>query len=254
LLPDGGRQSLNKYFQFQQPHIRAKIIGGTLIILGIVSLLYATSLSIKIGFTSILIGLFMIFLITERSIPKKISDAQIEGTIDVIQTLTRELNLTGNATFLPTSPLLTEERIFIPLNNTNRKIPEVDDTFVFSTGIDGKSLGISLPPSGLKLLQEIEPDADFTHTELETAEEKLQTFVGFNLLKSITLKKKDETWKLELEKTYICPNDTSLCRQYPCPTCSAALTAVTRAAKQQLLIQNTTHNGKKVTFHLKIGE
>ena len=77
--------SLTKYFQFQQPHIRAKIIGVPLIILGIISLLYATSLSIKIGFTSILIGLFMIFLITEKSIPKKISDAQIEGNMDVIR-------------------------------------------------------------------------------------------------------------------------------------------------------------------------
>ena len=196
----------------------------------------------------------MIFLITERSIPKKISDAQIEGNMDVIRAITRELNLMGNATFLPKTPLLTEERIFIPLHNTNNKIPEIDDTVVFSTGTDGKSLGISLPPSGLTLLQEIEPEADFTHTELESAEEKLQTFVGFNLLPSIALKKKDDTWKLELEKTLTCDNNTSLCRQYPCPICSAALTAVTRAAKQPILIQDTTHNGKKVTFHLKIGE
>jgi hypothetical protein len=219
-----------------------------------VSLAYATSLSIKIGFTAILIGLFMIFLITERTIPKKISDAQIEGNMDVIRAITRELNLTGNATFLPKTPLLNEERVFITLQNTNNKIPEVDDTFVFSTGTDGKSLGISLPPSGLKLLKEIEPEADFTHTDLESVEEKLQTFVGFNLLKSITLKKRDNTWMLELEKTHVCTNDTALCRQYPCPTCSAALTAVTRAAKQKILVQDTTHNGKKVTFHLKIGE
>jgi len=196
----------------------------------------------------------MIFLITEKSIPKKISDAQIKGNMNVIRAITRELNLTGNATFLPQTPLLTQERIFIPLNNTNTTIPEVDDTFVFSTGTDGKSLGISIPPSGLPLLQEIEPDADFTHADLESAEEKLQTFVGFNLLKSIALKKKEDTWKLELEKTTICTNDTSSCLQYPCPTCSAALTAVTRAAKQHILVQDTTHNGKKVTFHLKIGE
>jgi hypothetical protein len=245
---------LNKYFQIQQPHIRAKIIGVPLIILGIVSLAYATSLSIKIGFTSILIGLFMIFLITEKSIPKKISDAQIEGNMDVIRAITRELNLTGNAMFLPKSPLLTQERIFIPLHNTNNTIPQVDDTFVFSTGTDGKSLGIALPPAGLTLLQEIEPEVDFTHTDLENIEEKLQSFVGFNLLRSITLKKRDEAWQLELEKTQICNNDTARCGQYPCPTCSAALTAVTRAAKQPIRVYDTTHNGKKVTFHLRIGE
>jgi hypothetical protein len=196
----------------------------------------------------------MVFLITEKTIPKKISDAQIEGNMNVIRAITRELNLTGNAMFLPKSPLLTQERIFIPLHNTNNTIPQVDDTFVFSTGTDGKSLGIALPPAGLPLLQEIEPEADFTHTDLENVEEKLQTFVGFNLLRSITLKKRDETWQLELEKTQICDNDTAQCRQYPCPTCSAALTVVTRAAKQPIRVHDTTHNGKKVTFHLKIGE
>jgi len=196
----------------------------------------------------------MIFLITEKTIPKKISDAQIEGTMNVTDALIRELNLTGNATFLPKTPLRTDERVFIPLQTTTTPLPEVDDTVVFSTGTDGKSLGIALPPSGLTLLQEIEPGADFTHTDLESVEEKLQCFVGFNLLTSITLKKRQGTWQLELETTQRCNTDTTRCRQYPCPICSAALTVVTRAAKQPLRITETTHNGKKIIFHLKLGE
>ena len=90
-------------------------------------------------------------------------------------------------------------------------------------------------------------------TSEENIEEKLQKFVGMNLLKSITLKKEQNNWKLELEKPIFCPNDQKLCRQYPCPTCSAILTAITRASNasnQKLWINNAIHNGKKITFYL----
>jgi hypothetical protein len=244
---------LKKSFRLQQPHFRAKLIGALLIIVGIVLFFFPTSLNIKLAFTSILIGLFMIFMITERSIPQNISDAQIQGNLDAIRTITRELNLAGNATFLPKSDLLTEERIFIPLQTRDTVLPEVDDTFVFSTGADGKSIGISVPPSGLQLLRELETEADFEHTSLDGVEEKLQTFVGFNLLKSISLQHREESWKLALEKPLFCTNNTLLCRQFPCPTCSAALTALARSSKQHVFVREITQDGKKTTFHLNIG-
>jgi len=238
----------------KQPHIRAKIIGLTLMITGISFLLVNTALYIKLGFASILIGLFMIFMITEKSIPKNISDAQIEGNLNTIKRITKNLNLTGNALFLPKSDIRTEERIFIPLNKNNKETPDFDDDLVFSTGADGKSLGIAVPPSGLKLLGEIEKQADFENITLDEVEESLQTFVGMDLLSSVTLKKVEDDWMLELEKPVFCPKDQSLCNQYPCPTCSAVLTAVTRAAKQKVWVTDTMHNGKKVIFHLTVGE
>lgn len=238
----------------KQPHIRAKIIGITLMIIGISFLLVNTALYIKLGFASILIGLFMIFMITERSIPKNISDAQIEGNLDTIKSITKNLNLTGNALFLPKSDIRTEERIFIPLNENNKETPDIDDDFVFSTGTDGKSLGIAVPPSGLKLLKEIEKQTDFENIALDEVEESLQTFVGMDLFRSVALKKVEDGWRLELEKPVFCTNDQALCNQYPCPTCSAVLTAVTRASKQKVWITDTTHNGKKVIFHLTVGE
>ena len=142
---------MKRRFMLDQPHVKAKIIGIILIAIGIVFLLNSTSLYIKIGFASILIGIFMIFMITERSIPQKISDAQIEGTLGIVKSITKELNLAGNAVFIPKSDILTEERIFIPLNNSDVALPEIDDDFVFSTGTDGKSLGISITPYTLHL-------------------------------------------------------------------------------------------------------
>lgn len=235
-----------------QPHIKAKIIGLILISIGIFSLLNPIQFFIKIGFASILIGIFIIFMITERSIPEKISHAQIDGNQNVIKKILKELNLTGNAIFIPKSDILREERIFIPLNNSEVSIPEIDDDFVFSTGNDGKSLGISIPPSGLKLLQEIEKETDFENTGNDEIEEKLQSFVGMNLLKSVSFKKDRDKWKLELEKPIICTDDPYICSKNPCPACSAVISAITKASKKQIYIEDVIHNGKKMEFHINM--
>ena len=193
---------MKQHISIHQPHIRAKIIGSLLIIIGIVFLLNLNPLALKLGFASILIGVFMILMITDRTIPEHISDAQIEGNLDFIKKITKELNLTGNAIFLPKSNNLTEERIFIPLSTTTDiKLPEIDDDYVFSTGTDGKSLGISVPPSGLKLLKYVEGEGTFEDAGLENIEEKLQTFIGMDLLKSVTFKKEKNGWNLNLERT-----------------------------------------------------
>ena len=238
-----------------QPYFRAKIIGAALIILGLILLINPTMFFIKLAFAAILIGVFMILLITEQSVPRKISDAQIEGNLAFIKKMTKELKLTGNAIFLPKSQLLSEERVFIPVEKTtNTIIPYIDDDLVFSKDIYGKIQGISVPPSGLNLIKEIQTEASFQDTNLENIEEKLQMFVGMNVLKSVTLKKETYGWKLELEHHEPCATEQATCSQYPCSACSAVLTAITQAAKQKILILGETKKGAKTTFQLKIGD
>lgn len=245
---------MKRSFSINQPNIRAKIIGITLVVIGLILLLTDDTFYIKLAFALILIGALLIFMITEKTIPSKISKAQIEGNLNAFKNITKNLNLTGNAVFIPTSDILTEERVFIPLEKTKMKLPEFNNDFVFSTGMDGKSLGIALPPSGLKLLEEVGKETDFENTNEENIEEQLQTFVGMDLLKSVALKKSKDNWKLEIEKPIFCNNEQSMCKQYPCPTCSAILTAITRSTNKKIWINDTTHNGKKVEFNLKIGD
>lgn len=226
-------------------------MGITLIIIGIGFLLNPTPLNIKIAFASILIGLFMIFMITEKTIPKKISNLQIEGELHTVKKIIRQLHLEGNAIFLPRSDTLTEERILIPPKKSGIvKIPNINNDDIFLKGTDGRNLGVSLPPSGLKLLKEIEKDGDFENTDIENIEEKLQTFVGMNLLKSISFKKQQSGWKLEIDKPMFCNNGQSLHMQYPCPICSAVITAITRALNEKIRIYGTTLDGEKITYHI----
>jgi len=196
----------------------------------------------------------MILLITEQTIPRRISNAQLEGNLAFVNKMTTDLKLAGQAIFLPKSAILSEERIYIPVDNTPRTyVPFVDDNMVLNLRKDGEVLGISLPPSGLALLRKIQADTSFEKIGLENVEEKLQSFVGLNLLRSVTLKKEQNGWKLELERPEACTTEQPTCSQYPCATCSAVLTAITQAAGEKIWVQDTHRMGAKTIFHLKIG-
>lgn len=245
---------MRKEWSLHQPHIKAKILGLFLIIIGILFISSFSIFFIKIGFSSILIGVFIIVMITEKTVPENISNAQIKGPTDVVKKIASQLNLKGNVIFLPESDILTEERIFIPLKNSEVSFPKVDNELVFATGSNGTSLGLALPPSGLNLLHEIENDVSFKNTDINHVEEKLQSFVGMDVLKSVSLKKKDDDWELTVEKPLYCSSDVSYCKQYPCPSCSAVLTAITKATNKKLMVVDTVRNGKKTTFNFSIME
>jgi hypothetical protein len=249
---------LGKYLSLRLANIKAKLFGIIFILFGIgffiAYFFYPNSLYLKIGFTSILLGTFVIFLLTEKSNSKETSNANIEGNLETIQKIIKDLRLEGNAIFLPRSSTLKEERILIPPNKTGIiNIPNIDEDYVFLNGKDGKKLGISIPPSGLKLLKEIEKEEDFYKVDFENIEEKLQKFVGKNILKSISIKKQGNHWNLEIEQPIFCPHNQKLCVQYPCPTCSAVLTAISRSSSKtdnRLRINNVIHNGRKIKFNL----
>ncbi|HVQ00976.1 MAG TPA: hypothetical protein VMT57_05630 [Candidatus Thermoplasmatota archaeon] len=250
--------ALTGHHKLQQPYFRAKIIGGVLIAVGVALLINPTPLFLKFSFAFILIGVFMILLITEQSVPRKISDAQIEGNRQFVKKMTNGLQLKGNAIFLPKSKLLTEERVFIPAKKTetDTPLPFIDDDLVFSLQPDGEVIGIAVPPAGLTLLKEVETQGSFHDSDLENIEEKLQTFVGMDIVRSVTFKKGVDEWKLELEhQEPCCGTETTnpTCNQYPCAACSAVLTAITQASKTKIRILRTIQHGHKTIFHLQIG-
>lgn len=245
---------MNQNLSLLQSYVRTRIIGIILILAGLGLFLNPTSLNMKIGFASILIGVLMVFIITKKSAPLQMGNVQIKGNVEAVKKIIRELHLTGNAIFLPKTENLTEERIIIPPNNSDIiQIPSINNDNVFLTRWDSKNLGISMPPSGLQLLNEIEKKGKFENTKIEDADEKLQIFVGMDLIKSLSLKEIRNCWKLEIEKPIFCPNDTNLCKQYPCPTCSAILTAIARTSNgshNRLWIKDIKNNGNKMAFYL----
>jgi hypothetical protein len=258
----GRTRNVKQHTRLHQPHIRAKIFGALLVTLGTFLLVFTFFLSpaspdplhIKLAFSALLIGAFMMLLITEQTIPRRISNAQIEGNLVFVNKMTKDLKLAGKAVFLPKSAILSEERIYISVDSKPRDyVPYVDDAMVLNLREDGEVLGISVPPCGLTLLKKIQAETSFDGIGLENVEEKLQTFVGLNILRSVTLKKEQNGWKLELERPEACTTEQPTCSQYPCSACSAVLTAITQAAGEKIWVQDTSRVGAKTIFYLKIG-
>jgi len=240
--------------KIKQSNVGIKTIGIILTIIGLVFLADPTSVNLKIGFASILIGILIFFVISIKITPKKIIDKMIKGNVEVFENIIKELNLEGNAIIIPKKENLTEERIFIPQNNIKTaKIPNINNENVFLKGIKNKNLGIALPPLGLKLINDIEKEEKFKITKIEDMEKKLQIFVGMDLVKSISFKQVQDWWELVLEKPIYCSKDLPLCKQYPCPTCSAILVGIIRALNNpelRLWIKDVKQSGSKITFYL----
>lgn len=247
-------QSLKKKLSVYEYHITTRITGLVLIAIGIGFFLFPSDLHMKLGFSSILIGILMVFIIAKKNIESQVNDIQIKGTSDAIRRVLQELHLKGNAIFIPKTEKLSEERMMIPPNNaTIIQVPNMTKDTVFLLNGGNKILGLSLPPSGLHLLAEIEKEQNLQHTIMDHMNEKLQIFVGMGLMKSLSLNQVQSCWELELEQLLFCPKDRTLCTQYPCPTCSAILTAIARTAndsESRLWIKDVKHNGKKTTFYL----
>ena len=162
-----------------QPNIFIKIAGLVLMILGLIIIINPEPLNLKLGFSSIIIGIFMIVIISEESENKK-TDYCYKGNAKIIIRILEDLEINGNAIFIPKSNQITEEKILIPPNKEGTiKIPEIKNNDLFLKGNNNENLGIVLPPSGLELLNNIEKEVKFENTEIGNIEEKLQIFVSY---------------------------------------------------------------------------
>jgi hypothetical protein len=233
-----------------------QIFGITLTIIGIILFINPTDLQIKISVGLIILGTFMIVMTSGNYVPKNTSDSKIKGNMIPIYKLIIQLKLKGNAVFIPISKNLKEERIFIsPNEKGNIKIPEISNEKVLLYNKKGEILGVSLPPSGLALLDEIDKEKDFDKNNLKHIEMNLKKFVGIDLIKSVSLMKTLVGYKLEiiLNNPDFCFKNQRLCRQYPCPTCSAVLTAISRSTvstQKRLWIKNIQRKGNTVVYYL----
>jgi len=71
------KQYLEKKYFDNSPSLKSSVIGIIFIIAGIIVLFKPTPMNLKIGISSILIGLFLIGMMTGKNTTKRITDAQI---------------------------------------------------------------------------------------------------------------------------------------------------------------------------------
>ncbi len=248
-----------------KPAVRAKVLGSLFIAMGIYLIIFQKeNFYLKIGFGGIFIGLFAIIVIREKTIPKKLNDAQLLSSLELLQSLTNNLDLKGNGLYLPSGGGLSKERVFIPLQEEEKyNLPAVDDDTVFVTGTSGSSLGVILVPPGLGLLETYEKEMgmEIGNIDIDELEQNLQIMIyGLNLIKDLSIKMEDNKFiKVKIKHSAyqdICQKikDTGkICRQTCCPICSSVLCAITRSIGKKVRIQKVDVKDNEITFRLRIG-
>jgi hypothetical protein len=250
----------------KNPPMRAKVMGSLFIALGIYLIIFQKEdIYRKIGFGAIFIGLFAIMVITEKSIPKKINDAMLLSSMELLNSITENLDLKGNGLYIPAGGSLTKERVFIPVKEEeNYNLPTLDNDTVFVTGTSGSSLGVVFIPPGLGLLDlyEREIDIKIENTDIDELEKDLQIMInGLGLIKDLSIKRESDIFikLIIMQSAYnnICKgikkDKDTLCRQTGCPICSSILCAITRSIGKKIRIEQVDINDKRISFRLRIG-
>ncbi len=247
------------------PWVRATVMGALFIAIGIYLIIVQKETTyLKIGFGAVFIGLFAIFVIREKTIPKKINDAQLLSNVELLTSLTDNLDLKGNGLYIPTGGNLSKERVFIPLQEEEKyNLPALDDDTVFVSGTSGSSLGVVFVPPGLGLLElyEREMGIRIENITIDELEQNLQILIyGLALIKDLSIKREDNTF-ISVKITHsayrdICEkimNKGNICRQTGCPICSSILCAITRTLGKKVRIQGVEIKDNRISFRLRIG-
>lgn len=272
--------------------LKGMVIGTMFIVAGVVSLLLAYSahaeildlspttdeevlqkisdledlraIYINLGFGAAFIGIFTLFVLTERALPAEITQRQMLSQARMTSELVTNLNLKGNAAYIPAKFALTKEKVLIPASDNSLALPIMTDDLVFSLGADKATLGIFLTPSGLDLLDGFERDLDVSNKDvgLEALEGNLQIAkLGLGLVKDFKMKEREGEIILRVEHSsfYDACRTTratapDVCRQVACPICSAFLTGIARATGSIAKVTRVENETDRVQFHIKLVE
>ena len=260
----------------RSPPIRAKLLGLFFIAIGIYLILFKKDpLYQKIGFGAVFIGAFTFLVITEKTTPKKLNDAQMISNMELIHSITNSLNLKGNGVYIPSGNKLSKERVFLTTQDKeNYDVPTFDDDMVFVTvqtnenlTQDGKpisSLNAVIIPPGLELLETYEKELGIQVKNIDINELKqyLQIMIfGLDLIKDLSIEVEGENFiRVKIKhSTYkdICNKVTEnmgkLYKQTGCPICSSILCAATRALGKKVRIHQVDIEDSEITYLLRIG-
>jgi hypothetical protein len=243
--------------------IRAKLFGIILLGAGLFLILFVkTDLYIKIGFCAIFIGLFALFVITEKMVSQDVLNAYVLTNVAHTNAILKNLNLDASAIYLPSNPSLNnEERVFIPLHATKLRIPKIDRNKVFLTGADGTSMGVALIPSCIKLLEACEKETDIVISTLNIdAIDTTLTFLWNTVgIKNLSVRRTGKiiyvnfthSTNYELCET-IRRTYSNTCTQFCCPICSAIVCSIVRCLKKPVAIEHIDVAERAVKLKLKI--
>lgn len=216
---------------------------------------------LRAGFGTLLVGLLAIFLFSFKTVPLELSTSFLRTQGRNVGRLLDSLNLEGNGIYVPKGGRLTEDRVYIPLEKNPMPLPDLARETVFNVGTTGPSLGVSLLPLGLDLVDRVEKDSGMSFREdtLADGEEALERLgKGTGIYKGIKMRIKGDTVELGISHGRLKETCDAIWDEHPkmhskigCPGCSAVLCATARIMKSPLRIREVENTGISVNYILE---
>lgn len=221
--------------------------------------------STMIAIGCLFLGLFTIFVVSERSISITVSENQMIGSARSASDVVSALSLQGNAIYLPAKHGLTKEKLFLPAPRNGVDPPSaLSDDLTLSPGKDGSSPGILAEPIGLSILDSIEKEMNVSlkGADIESAEGMLQVLkLGLGIMKDFHFKERDGKFILRVEYSGLLDACRTVkkerpdtCRQSACIGCSCLLTGAARATGKTVRIEDVDNITDRVVFTLSLEE
>lgn len=209
------------------------------------------------------LGMFGVFVLSERSVPVKLSGSQMLGSANMAHDFLAGLSLAGSASYLPAKNGLTKERVFLPAPVDGGVPPSAaSDDLTVSPGKDGSTPGMLSKPLGLALLDAIQSESgtSLEGVGLEAAEGVLQVLKhDHGIIRDFHFKERDGRTVLRVEYKELLEACRTVrkdmpdtCRQMACAGCACILTAVARATGKRIEVEQVDNSKDTVVFTLHL--
>lgn len=209
----------------------------------------------RAAFSSMLIGIFMLFMRFRYTIPEQVTGHVIESTTSSINDVVAGLNIKGKGIFLPPKGDVITDKVFVPLHD---KAPSLDikriyDKSVFVTDDQAKNFGVLLSSPGGRLLElaERESETGFKGLGAEMMCESIKVLEGLGIVSSLDVTYEDNELDIVFSHSNFDENCTNIrevspdvCVKTCCPICSCILSAFARADERPIRINEVKRKNK----------
>lgn len=215
----------------------------------------------RVGFAVILLGLFALFLYSERVLPVQITESLASTANENSARSIRALNLKGRGIYMPPGGRLLKDRVFIPLEDRRLELPRPASETVLNSGDLGPSLGMFVIPPGKDTVDLVESltSKRFSDDDPSDAQESLERLTaGTGLIRKVECREKGDIVTLTIlhsKMEVICSktwkDHPDLHARLGCVGCSIVLTALARSEGRPLRIEEARREKDRTVYVLR---
>jgi len=216
-----------------------RVMGASLTGIGAFLLIYGAISSNQIYVNMGLAGLFLSFVVftfkSKDYVKREALDHFVFPYVRLLRNMVHDLDLEGNALYIPPYENMPEGGTFIPLHEDfDLDLGRMDEKMVFLTNVaNERQMGLLIRPTGVDLVKKFEEHFEGTldGSGPSTVESVASSVLrAFDLARGVHIDEREGELRVVVKPTNmeICRANIESCNQMACPVCSSILLALAK--------------------------